>query len=288
MYRLLSAALLLALSAAAATVPRHPPENESYQSPGTKKMAALLERIYREQDWKIDPNKDVERARYLRDELGIHPSLRDELKIREVLAETLLKSGNSAGAVEQLTKIRTMCKEDRIVLTPSLDRLVRNALAISYLRLGEQENCFQYHGQDSCLYPIKGGGVHVARRGAEGAFSELKTALENDPNDLKSRWLLNVSAMTLGKYPDDVPLKWRVAPSTFVSEYDIGLFLEVATDVGLVINNHSGGAIMEDFDGDGLLDLMVSGSGPHDQLRFFHNNGDGTFDDRTKWVALTS
>src|SRR5215472_11655140 len=55
----------------------------------------------------------------------------------------------------------------------------------------------------------------------------------------------------------------------------------------LVINNHSGGAILVDFDGDGLLDLMASGSGPHHQLRFFRNNGDGTFSDRTRMAGLT-
>ena len=44
---------------------------------------------------------------------------------------------------------------------------------------------------------------------------------------------------------------------------------------------------MEDFDGDGLLDLMISSSGPMDQLRFFHNNGDGTFTERTREAGLT-
>ena len=264
-----------------------PAENAPYQSAGTKKMAALLEQIYREQDWKQDPNKATERASHLREDLAANPALRDELKIREVLAENLLKSGDSAGAVEQLEMLRTQAQKYGAVLTPAFEKLARDTLAISYLRLGEQENCLHYHGQDSCLYPIKGGGVHVERRGAEGAFRELTAALAKDPNDLKSRWLLNIAAMTLGKYPDDVPEKWRVPPSTFESEYDIGRFYDVATDVGLVINNHSGGAIMEDFDGDGLLDLMVSGSGPHDQLRYFHNNGDGSFSDRTGAAGLT-
>ncbi len=284
-----SFALLLAfatLSFALAAEP-HPAADAPYQSPGTKKMAGLLEQIFREQDWATDPNKAAERASHLREDLANNPSLRDEIKIREVLAENLLKAGDSAGAVEQLEKIRTICKDDGIILALAFDKLVRDNLAIAYLRLGEQENCVHYHGQDSCLYPIKGGGVHVLQRGAEGAFHELTAALEKDPNDLKSRWLLNIAAMTLGKYPDDVPEKWRVAPTTFASEYDIGRFYDVATDVGLVINHHSGGVIMEDFDGDGLLDLMVSGSGPHDQLRLFHNNGDGSFSDRTPEAGLT-
>jgi len=285
-WRHLTAASLL--SALALTLPaRETPQSSApYQSPGTKKMAALLDQIYREQDWTKDPNKDAERASHLKEELNNNPSLRDELKLREVLAESLLKGGDSAGAVEQLEKIRDLCKQYSAVLTPAFDKLVRDNLAIAYLRLGEQENCLHYHGQDSCLFPIKGGGVHVEKRGAEGAFRELMAALEKDPNDLKSRWLLNVAAMTLGKYPDDVPEKWRVPPSTFESEYDIGRFYDVATDVGLAINNHSGGVIMEDFDGDGLLDLMVSGSNPHDQMRFFHNNGDGSFSDRTREAGL--
>ena len=124
-------------------------------------MTALLEQIYREQDWKTDPNKAAERASRLREDLASNPSLRDEFRIREVLAENLLKAGDSAGAAEQLEKIRTICKEDAIVPTPSFEKLMRDNLAMSYLRLGEQENCLHYHGQDSCLYPIKGGGVHV-------------------------------------------------------------------------------------------------------------------------------
>jgi len=250
-------------------------------------MAALLQEIYDEQDWKLEPSKDAERARHLREDLSKNPDLPIEIKMREVLAENLLKSGDSAGAVEELEKLRALCQQRGVVLTPAFEKLIRENLAMSYLRLGEQENCLHYHGQDSCLYPIKGGGVHVARRGAEGAFREFTEALQKDSNDLKSRWLLNIAAMTLGKYPDDVPEKWRVPPSTFQSEYDIGRFYDVATDAGLVINQHSGGAIMEDFDGDGLLDLMVSGSGPRDQLRFFHNNGDGTFSERTREAGLT-
>jgi hypothetical protein len=265
----------------------HTSANEPYQSAGTKKMAVLLQKIYDEQDWKLDPSKDAERARHLREDLSKNPDLPIEIKMREVLAENLLKSGDSAGAVEELERLHTLCQQRGVVLTPAFEELIRENLAMSYLRLGEQENCLHYHGQDSCLYPIKGGGVHVERRGAEGAFREFTEALQKDSNDLKSRWLLNIAAMTLGMYPDDVPEKWRVPPSTFQSEYDIGRFYDVATDAGLVINQHSGGAIMEDFDGDGLLDLMVSGSGPRDQLRFFHNNGDGTFSERTREAGLT-
>ncbi len=93
--------------------------------------------------------------------------------------------------------------------------------------------------------------------------------------------------MQLGKWPQEVPKQWVAGPELFRSEYDIGRFPEVAGAVGLGFMDHAGGVAMEDFDGDGLLDLMISSSGPLDQLRFFHNNGDGTFTERTKEAGLT-
>src|SRR5690606_42081221 len=41
--------------------------------------------------------------------------------------------------------------------------LLTNALC--YLRLGEQENCIADHNADSCLFPIRGGGVHKLQIG---------------------------------------------------------------------------------------------------------------------------
>ena len=83
-------------------------EKTFYQSPGTKKMAALLEKIYEEEDWKTDPNKDGERAEYYMQMLQAGPDLRNELKIRQALADRLLRAGDSAGAVEQLEGIRKL------------------------------------------------------------------------------------------------------------------------------------------------------------------------------------
>ena len=259
---------------------------QSYQSAGTRKMAALLQKIYQEQDWKTDPNKDAERAHYFQLDLAAKPSLKDEIRLRRGLAESLLRAGNSADAVAQSEALRAFCQEQGIQLTPEFEKQIRDQLAISYMRLGEQENCAHMHGQESCIFPVKGSGVHQMRRGMEGAVRELTAILEHDPKDLKSRWLLNIAYMTLGRYPAEVPAKWLIPASTFDSEYEIGRFADVAPETGLIINNHSGGAVLEDFDGDGFLDLMVSSSGPLDQLRFFHNNGDGTFTDRTAEAGL--
>ncbi len=285
MFRYL-AALLCVLSAIPAGLTTRNDSPEPYQSAGTKKMAALLVKIYSEQDWKTDPTKDAVRAKYFQSVLDAKPTYEKELQIRKAIADSLLRAGDSAGSVEQLEKIRSMSKEKGIPLESGFESEVRDALAISYLRLGEQENCLAMHGQDSCIFPIQGGGVHKLTRGAEGAIREYSAALEKNPKDLIARWLLNVAYMAVGRYPKNVPPQWLIPPSTFASDADIGRFKDVAAAASILTNGHSGGVCMEDFDGDGLLDLVVSSSYPLDQIRYFHNDGNGYFSDRTKESGL--
>src|SRR5271170_4344406 len=258
-----------------------------YQSPGTKKMAELLQKIYRENDWKADPNKPAERAAYYKALLTKNLKPEDEVIARRTLASELLRAGDSEGAVKALEELRRICQEKAIQLSPEAEREITSLLAISYLRLGEQENCAHMHGQRSCIFPIKGSGIHSLPRGAEGAVREYTALLNEDPHDALARWLLNVAYMQLGRYPRDVPTAWLVPEKLFKSDAALPEFPDVAMFAGLDVTGHSGGAIMQDFDGDGLLDVMVSSSGPLDQLRLFHNNGDGTFSDRTRESGLT-
>jgi hypothetical protein len=259
-----------------------------YQSPGTKKMADFLQKIYRDNDWKADPNKPAERAAYYKSIL-LNNQLKpeDEVLARRTMASELLRAGDSEGAVDALEELRKICAEKAIKLPPEAERQITSLLAISYLRLGEQENCAHMHGQRSCIFPIKGSGIHSLPRGAEGAVREYTALLNQDPHDALARWLLNVAYMQLGRYPRDVPAKWLVPEKLFNSDAALPEFPDVAMFAGLDMTGRSGGAIMEDFDGDGYLDIMVSSSGPLDQLRLFHNNGDGTFTERTKEAGLT-
>jgi hypothetical protein len=142
------------------------------------------------------------------------------------------------------------------------------------------------HGQKSCIFPIRGSGVHQLPRGAQGAVREFSALLEKNADDDQARWLLNVAYMQLGRYPQDVPKAWLIPSSLYDSEQDIGDFPDIAMLAGLDVTGHAGGAIMEDFDGDGLLDIMVTSSGPLDQMHLFHNNGDGTFKDVTAGAGL--
>ncbi len=70
--------------------------------------------------------------------------------------------------------------------------------------------------------------------------------------------------MTLGEYPGSVDPKFRsrLAPFLKVPEFDIGKFRDVGHLVGVNRFNHAGGAVMDDFDDDGLLDLAMSSFDP--------------------------
>ena len=152
--------------------------DDVYQAPSTSKMAALLQKTLREQDWKTDSYKEDERAEYYRSLSKEHPDLAAELKIRQTLAESLLRAGDSGGAIEQLETVRKLCTQHEVKLDHDAERNLRNTLAISYLRLGEQQNCLLIHGREACIFPIHGSGVHARMEGSEGAFRELSAALE--------------------------------------------------------------------------------------------------------------
>ncbi|MGA7159289.1 MAG: CRTAC1 family protein [Acidobacteriaceae bacterium] len=258
-----------------------------YQAASTKRMAEKLRAIYEATDWKLDPNKPQMRVQYYSEILGKYKlPLEQDTLVREQLAQEMLDAGDSAGSIRQLEEVRRRWQQAKRAMPAEGMRKLGKALAISYLRLGEQQNCATMHGQQKCLFPLRAGAVHHLTEGAAGAVRELTALLNNDAADTQSQWLLNVAYMQLGRYPEDVPARWLIPESRFASEYKLPEFPQIAASAGVDITGHAGGVAVADFDGDGRLDIMVSSSGPLDQIHLFHNNGDGTFTDVTRESGL--
>ena len=95
-------------------------------------------------------------------------------------------------------------------------------------------------------------------------------------------WLFNVAHMTLGTYPDRVPPEFLLPPDTFESDAPFPRLENVAKLAGLDTFGLAGGAILDDFDGDHLPDVVVSDWKTDVSLRYFHNQGNGTFVDRSE------
>lgn len=250
----------------------------------TRTMADLLSRIYREQDWKTDPSKAAERVVYYRRLLERPLDLRKQLQARLDLAEHLLVAGDSAASARELELLCSVIEQNGAKVPESFERERAEMLAMAYLRSGEQKNCLADHNAQSCVYPIRGGGVHRDPRWAQAAVDEYTKILRRYPGDLESRWLLNIAYAALGKQP---PVGLAIPDSILPDEYDIKPFPDVAAAVGVAVSGRAGGSVAEDFDGDGLFDLVVSSSGPRDQLRYFHNNGNGAFTDQTQAAGLS-
>jgi hypothetical protein len=201
------------------------------------------------------------------------------------LADALLGEGNTTRAIEELQRAHDLgiaARDQKMVLT-ALRRL-----GLAWMRVGERQNCRTNHNADSCLLPIQGGGIHVDRKGSYEAIRMFERVLGMDGRDYGSMWLLNVAHMTLGTWPDGVQKQWRLPAKAFDSEYQLPRMPDVAAKVGLVDYTRAGGSCMDDFDGDGRLDLVTSSMDHRDPLRMMRQQADGTFKDVTAEVGLAA
>ena len=163
---------------------------------------------------------------------------------------------------------------------------VLEELAITSLKRGELSNRTNPSARLVCTLPLGNAQGLEDRTGPTNAASYLTRLLEMHPDDVRYRWLLNVAHMTLGTYPEGVPEPFRISEDLLTSDYDIGRFEEIASKVGMGARNLAGGSIMDDFDNDGLLDIVTSTWDPGGSIIYYHNEGDGTFSDYTDRAGL--
>src|ERR1700677_1796513 len=208
----------------------------------------------------------------------------EDIKIGVLLNKAMLLNYESEAvkAYQLLEKLRAQV-EQKPALAESLLFTIIYCQGVTALRRGEDENCILCRGESSCILPITAAAVHMNRLGSEVAIKHFTEYLAQFPDDLEVQWLLNLAHMTLGEYPHKVDAKYLVRLDRYDrSAFDIGAFRDVGHLAGVNRFNQAGGAIMEDFDNDGLLDLVVTSFDPTEPMAFFRNKGDGTFEDRTK------
>ncbi|MHB1556781.1 MAG: FG-GAP-like repeat-containing protein [Isosphaeraceae bacterium] len=188
--------------------------------------------------------------------------------------------GQPDRAARELDDARKLADADDVLRAEWLCSLLY-LQGVTAMRRGENENCIDCRGEGSCVLPIAPTAVHTKTDGSRAAIGYFTRLLEEYPDDLDIRWLLNLAHMTLGEYPDKVDPRYLVPLDHFVnSERDIGRFRDVAHLAGVNRLNQAGSGIFEDLDGDGLFDLVVSSFDPTQPLEIYRNRGDGTFEPR--------
>jgi len=214
------------------------------------------------------------------------------LQLHWKLANVELRLANLDQGIEHLTAVENELKQlsEKVSVSPTLAAAIAYNFGTAYLRQGETNNCCLRNSPDSCLLPIKGSGVHTDQSSSKQAIAYYSKVLQQVSPDsslyLKAKWLLNIMYMTIEGYPDDVPHEYLIDPSVFESDEPFPRFMNVAAQLGLNTFDLLGGVIVDDFTGDGYLDIVVSTFDLNAQMHFFRNNGDGTFTDATEQANL--
>ncbi|WP_162495555.1 CRTAC1 family protein [Confluentibacter flavum] len=198
----------------------------------------------------------------------------------------LLNAGKTEESIatlkEVLTAIEgadTQSKADKIFI-------IKKQLAIAYMRKAEQDNCLANHTNESCIIPISLKAQHILKEGAEQAIVLLNELLAQNPNDLECQYLLNIAHMTIGQYPAKVPEKFRIPETYFSSSTGFPHFSDIATTLGVDVTQKAGGTCIDDFNGDGYLDIIASSWGFDDQIKYFENDKMGGFTEKTLDAGL--
>lgn len=211
----------------------------------------------------------IERAKAFLRQPGVDAANR--VAAQKSLAANLLRLGQAEQAVGLYNQTLALAGESGLPKAEAIEILA--SLGVAALRVGETANCVDMHGPAMCILPIGPGGRHRDTRGSELALKAFGAVLRGAPDYPNVAWLTNVAAMTLGRWPDAVPPAHRVPVERMTSPEGsvIPRFTDVAHAVGLRIMDVAGGGIVDDFDGDGFLDVVTSSAEPCAGMRLFLN-----------------
>jgi tetratricopeptide (TPR) repeat protein len=176
----------------------------------------------------------------------------------------------------------------RTASTPILLAL-DETIGAAYLHWAEMENGVYRNSGDMDLFPSTNPRKSYEKKEhSQLAIQYFTRILSQHPDNIEVKWLLNYAYSALGEYPDGVPKAYLIPISAFQSKENIGRFVDVAPAAGLNVMREAGGLAIDDFENNGLLDIFVSSMETCDPIKYFHNNGDGTFTDRSAEAGIAN
>ncbi|MBM84307.1 MAG: hypothetical protein CMJ78_27440 [Planctomycetaceae bacterium] len=256
------------------------------------KMLELLDQLADETH--LNPFVGDGEAKRLEEILGKLPKhqlgTQQEVAVRVMLSEKRIQFGSTDTAIEHLLAANEILEklpaEQQVADSKRVNISLLFQMGVAYMRLAETQNCVHCQSCESCILPIQGEGLHQKQQPATEAMRCFSLVLKQDPEHIHARWMLNLAAMTIGLYPDNVPKEFRVDPKLFEPETDFPKFRNISADVGLDTLSLAGGIVLDDFNGDHLIDVLVSTWHTEGQLQYFQRQKDGSFQDKTDDAGL--
>ena len=215
-------------------------------------------------------------------------TLVEQLDTRMSLVHQKMVRGYADEAVRQVEAILLMLQYaiDQGAQWQQQRNFVYKQRGIAYMHLAEQVRCALERGPENCtVAPADVRAEQYARYYAE-AIQSFLTYLEHYPSDVSARWLVNISAHAIGRHPGAVPEAWRMDLFSRRDPPSVPAFVDVAADVGVDAYDQAGGVMVEDFDGDGLFDIVTSTMDTFASMRLFRNTGTGKFAEHTAGSGL--
>ncbi len=235
------------------------------------KMVALLKEQWRKAQHPENEFEPMAKVKFTDSLARVAQDEKEILYIQYLRAFVFLEMGETEKSIETYKNLLGKVNQSQA-------EMIEKDLALANFRLAETTNCVSNHATASCILPIKGNGIHTDTYGSRMAIQLYTKVLERNVDlDLEALWMLNLAYMTLGEYPKGVPPKYLIPGMGGDTTYKVNAFQDIAEDLGLAINNMAGGSIIEDFDNDGYLDLLLSGWGTADEMRYYKNEGNGKF-----------
>jgi hypothetical protein len=244
-----------------------PPENED--------MITTLKEVSKKVASPYNPFASAARLEHFLKEFQKAYNLNDSISWQFLISNSLLELGEEPEAIrigeEMLQRLQNEGKAPQ--------QVVKRLLGMANLRMGERINCIKNHTGESCIFPIRGGGIQQDTTATRTSIRYYTDILNTNPSDLESRWLLNVGYMAIGKYPNDVPKDFLIPGLTDPDPVAVKPFTDIAMQKGLQIGNMAGGSVVDDMNNDGYFDIVTTGWDLSEGMHYFQATGDGEFKD---------
>jgi hypothetical protein len=196
-----------------------------------------------------------------------------------------LKFNDLTGAIEDFEAALALAEAE----VPRWQGRARELLGVAWMRKAETDNCITNPTGHACIIPFDAEGMHADPIGMANAEGALHACLvEDDPEALSPKWLYNVTFMARGTWPEDVDARFAFPEGFLDTEAPIEGWFNHLPSLGITDADIAGGATLQDFDGDGLLDIMFSTMLLEGTMRLYLNTGDGKFCDASNASGVSA